>query len=703
MKRAVIFSTLLALAGAVVTNEQGSSVAAVQKVIQMLGDMSAKCKQEKADEEVTFAEFSTWCKMEQAQLKDNIKKGAESIEELTASIGLLGSEAKTLGEEISKLQNDVAEYEADMKAATKQRAKDHEAFLAEEQDYSESLDALERAIAVMSKQDYDRKGSGASLLQVSQNAQIPEKAKAVIAAFVGMMDDSEDEAPPEANAYEFQGGGIVSLLKKLKDDFREKLGECQKEEANSLHAYNMKYTDLKDSVENSNADIEEKTATKERKLEQRALDKKELASTISVKKEDETTLKDAVTECEEKTLSFEEKQKLRAEEIEAISTAIGILKGDDMQTGSAHLGLAQRIMQSIPTSLAQLRGQDAVSEETENIHRHITDFLASEGNRLHSRDLSLLAEKLAADPFAKVKKLIDDMITRLLEEAHADADHEGFCDTEIGKSKVTRAKLSSDIDALNAAVEEGKSTIMMLTEEVATLSKEVADLDSSMAEATKMRTAEKAKNKNTVEDSEAAVKAVAAATAVLKKFYEGASTATALTQTDESRPIMGTDEWDALANPNFKGTVDKGHKSGMQTFGKKYSGQQDEAGGVLAMLEVISSDFNNVIADTNAAESQSQTAYEDFMAEAKRNKAMKEKKIDMDNADKAAAETKLQDDTKDLKGTQDELLAADRYYEKLVPQCFDKGMTFEERTKARESEISSLKQALKILSGQGGA
>merc|ERR1719421_546233 len=223
-----------------------------------------------------------------------------------------------------------------------------------------------------------------------------------------------------------------------------------------------------------------------------------------------------------------------------------------------------------------------------------------------------------------------------------------------------------------------------------------------MTAATKMRTKEKAQNKVTVDDSAAAAKAVAAATAVLKKFYEGASTATGFAQvsTEQERPRMGTDEWKALANPNFKGTVDKGHKAGMQTFGKKYSGQQDEAGGVLAMLEVISSDFNNVIADTNAAESQSQTAYEDFMAESKRNKAMKEKKIDMDNADKAAAETKLQDDTKDLKGTQDELLAADRYYSKLVPQCFDKGQTFEEWTKSRESEIASLKQALKILSGQ---
>merc|ERR1719183_1780648 len=412
------------------------------------------------------------------------------------------------------------------------------------------------------------------------------------------MGDASDVAAyeaPEANAYEFQSGGIVSMLKRLKDEFRGKLGQCQKEEMNSKHAYDMKYADLKDSVENSNSDIDEKTATKARKEEQQANDKKELTSTIAVKKEDESTLQDAEVECKEKGLSFDEKQKLRSEEIEAIQTAIGILKGDDMQTGTANLALSQS-----KTSFAQLRGKDAAAEETENIHRKITDFIASEGARLRSRGLQLLAEKLAADPFAKVKKLIDGMITRLLEEAHADADHEGFCDTEVGKSKVTRAKLSEDIDALNAAIEEGKSTIMMLTDEIATLSKEVADLDASRTAATKMRTTEKAKNKVVVEDSEAASKAVAAATAVLTKFYEGASTATGFVQTEEARPKMGTDEWNALANPNFKGTVDKGHKAGMQTFGKTYQGQQDEAGFVLAMLEVIQADFSNIQADTNA-------------------------------------------------------------------------------------------------------
>merc|ERR1719360_161003 len=243
---------------------------------------------------------------------------------------------------------------------------------------------------------------------------------------------------------------------------------------------------------------------------------------------------------------------------------------------------------------------------------------------------------------------------------------------------------------------------------MATLTKEVEELVKSMAEATDLRTNEKATNKVTVKDAQAAQKAVAAATAVLKDFYEKAATATALMQAKTPNPRqwglktgvkMGTDEWNALANPNFKGTVDKGHKEDMQTFGESYEGQQDEAKyGILALLEVVASDFANLEADTTATEAANQKAYEDFMIESKKNQAVKEKKIEMNTADKAAAETKLQEDIADLKSTQDELLAAERYYKKLVPQCIDQGMTWDERVKARESEIASLKQALQILS-----
>jgi len=278
----------------------------------------------------------------------------------------------------------------------------------------------------------------------------------------------------------------------------------------------------------------------------------------------------------------------------------------------------------------------------------------------------------------------------------------------MGKSKITRNKLTEDIDSLEAAIEKGKATIQTLADDTATLMQEVEDLTKSMGEATELRESEKETNKVTVKDAQAAQKAVAAATAVLKDFYEKAATATALVQAKTPNPRqwglktgvkMGTDEWNALADPNFKGKVDTGHKEEMQTFGETYEGQQDEAQyGILALLEVIQSDFANLEADTSAAEAANQKAYEEFMTESKKNKSVKAKKIEMNTSDKATAEATLQEDIADVKSTQDELLAAERYYKKLVPQCIDQGMTWDERVKARESEIASLKQALEILS-----
>jgi septal ring factor EnvC (AmiA/AmiB activator) len=652
------------------------------------------------DEQVAFAEFEAFCANGKPALKKKIAKSAETIETLNAEIGKLTSDVANLGEEIAGLQADVTKFEADKKAHEAASVKDHKAFIEESTDYSESVDALDRAIQVLSEKDGNI--PGASMLQLSMNdKRMPAKAKSLISAFLG-LEDADQFEPPEANAYESQSGGIIEMLKKLKDEFRAKLGQCQKEEMNRAHAVNMVQQDLTDSIDNANKDIEEKTAEKEAKKEKIAEDKKELASTIEVKAADEHLLENLDVECEQKKLSFDEKQKLRADEIEAIGKASEILSGDDVSGNAAeHLGFVQT-----GSSFAQLRS----TQGSEGINRQVRDFIASEGQRLHSKRLTLVSEKIrAGDQFAKIRGLIDDMITRLLEEANADAEKEGWCDTEMGKSKVTRNKLSEEIDGLDAAIEDGKATIMKLTQEVADLSKDIEDLDAEMTESTELRTSEKAKNKHTIMDAKAAQTAVSQATAVLKDFYAKAAKATALLQQHKAPAAlvqtkgikMGTEEWQALANPNFQGTIDKGHKAGMQTFGETYTGNQDAAGGVMALLEVALSDFANLEADTKATEAEAENSYNKFMTECKRSKATKSKKIELDNSDKADAQTKLQEDVAELKSTQDELIAADKYHEKLVPQCIDQGMTWEQVQAARQEEITSLKQALETLESQG--
>eukprot|EP00928_Gymnodinium_smaydae_P054004 TRINITY_DN37857_c0_g1_i1.p1 TRINITY_DN37857_c0_g1~~TRINITY_DN37857_c0_g1_i1.p1 ORF type:complete len:723 (-),score=210.08 TRINITY_DN37857_c0_g1_i1:141-2309(-) len=705
-------SSLALVAIAAEASDLRSAGPGITKVVSMLNDMAATAKKEKQEEEVAFAKFQTFCGDESARLKKEISANGQEVEVLSSGIASLQSDAKTLGGAVAELQTSVSAFEADRTKQTKQRKEDNAAFLAEAQDYTESISALERALMTLQSQAHDRPASAALAELSSVRARAPTELASAVAALQAF---SQSEAPaglsydaPQANAYEFQSSSIVDLLKRLKDEFRSKLSECQKQEMNSKHAFEMIKQDLSDSIEIATKDISEKSAEKERKVEAAAADKKRLAATQATKKSNEDTLAELSTECKEKRFSFDEKQQLRGEEIEAIQKAVEILSSPEVAgNGNKYFSFSQG---SVATALPQfLRSNEggaaigargsAASVRSAGIHRRAREYLATEGKRLHNKELASFAETLSTTPFSKVAKMIESLINRLMEEANTDASHEGYCDTEMGKSKLTRAKLNEDIESLNARVEEGKSTALKLTQLIENLSEELAALEKAMTEAVEMRASEKQANAATVKDAKDAQKAVTAALAVLKDFYAKALATTAFVQTNSQVPKMGSDEWTSLANPSFKGTVDKGHKEGMQTFGAAYKGQQDKAGGVLALLEVVLSDFASLEADTNADEATSAKSHKDFMTQCKKDKAVKSNQLELSQADKIRTEEKIHTDTADLKGTQDSLLAAQRYYEKLAPQCVDQGMSFDERAAARQAEIASLKEALKILGG----
>merc|ERR1719478_2006342 len=147
----------------------------------------------------------------------------------------------TLSKEIAGLDEDISVWEGDKRASTEVRELENADYLRTHKDYSESVDALERAIAVLKKQAYDR--SQDALMQVKGAKFIPDSAKKVISAFLAQRselgDDPMSVSAPEANAYEFQSQGVVDMLEKLHDKFEDERTDLEKEESNTRHAYEM--------------------------------------------------------------------------------------------------------------------------------------------------------------------------------------------------------------------------------------------------------------------------------------------------------------------------------------------------------------------------------------------------------------------------------------------------------------------------------
>merc|ERR1719231_546204 len=186
-------------------------------------------------------------------------------------------------------------------------------------------------------------------------------------------------------------------------------------------------------------------------------------------------------------MEVEQNQKVRQEELDAIAKAIEIMSSDEV-SGSADKHLPG-LIQTSSNSYVQLR-----STAHSSAQQAVAIFLDDKAERIGSRILALLASKVQADPFKKIVKMIKDMITKLTEEANEEAEHKGFCDSELGANKQTRDTKTEESETLKATVEELSADIAKLAQEITDLSAQITELDAAMKKATDMRVSEKEKN-----------------------------------------------------------------------------------------------------------------------------------------------------------------------------------------------------------------
>jgi len=642
----------------------GTDVTPIQKVISMMNGMLQKGKEEKHKEEVAFNTFKVWCDQTRSETQKSIQDAADMIVQLNADIDKANADAENLKGEIKELDAAIAVAEDELAAAKAIRKKELADYKATHLDLSESVDALGRAVQVLSSKDV--KVSQASLLQIQKMPTIPAREKAVISSFLDMAEHMESGAP-EAAGYEFQSGGVVKMMEGLKTKFEDQRLAVEKAEIAAVSNFQTLAMQLTDDIKNMNKSVDQKTEKKATRLSDAAEAKGDLVITKKSKEEDETKLTDATAECVARSDEYEKNQVLRSEEIKAISTAQGILASPAV-SGNAD----KHLPKFVQTSLAQLRSSTVDNKAS---REKVVALLQARAKKLGSRYLALVATRAAEDPFGKVKKMIKDMIVKLMEEANAEADHKGFCDTELATNKQTREIKSAEVEDLSATIEKNTADIAQLMDQIKTLADDIGAITSQQAEATEIRASEKAKNQEAIADAKEAQGAVEKAKKVLQDFYDSAGGAAFVQHGSDLSSEM------------------------RQATKAPYKGMMAGGGNLVDFMDVILSDFARLEAEHSTEEDQQQSAHQKFMDETTEDKEVKEVEMKHNTNKKDQLDEVTRNLKKELELTQKELDAALEYYEKLKPDCVDQGLSYEDRVASREAEIESLQEALKILSG----
>merc|ERR1719217_1290029 len=406
---------------------------------------------------------------------------------------------------------------------------------------------------------------------------------------------------------------------------------------------------LEDQIAADNKNLNEEKSAKDAAAEGKATAEGDLAVTTKSLANNEEALATANSDCMTTAADHEATVAARTEELKVIATAEKILKDSTSGAEGQTYSLLQMAAASKMKTHADLANSEVITLVKKLAHDHHSAALAQLASRIAV--IARYGSKSGGDPFAKVKGLIGEMITKLEKEAEAEATEKAYCDEEMAKTEAKKAELADDIAKLTNSIDKAAARSASLKEEVVELEKELAAIANEQSEMDKLRAEQNANYKKAKAELEQGLGGVRKALGVLRDYYGGAA---AMLQESDSKFSS------FMQQPAAPQQHEKSSGAG---------------GSIISILEVCESDFATNLAKEESAEADSAANYEKVTQENKVATATKSQDAKYKTKEAAGLDKQISELSSDRDTSSTELAAVMEYYAKIRERCVAKPET----------------------------
>jgi len=660
-----------------VNNDQDAMPgAAIKRVIDMLDNLIAEMDAEAASDEKQFTEFTAWCTRQQQATSDSIEALQTLIEDLTAALAKLYAQKSELESQLEKLRSEIATTRSQIAQATEKRNEEHARFVAEQNDFDNSIAACGKAIEILKqhygdgKEEKAEKPAWMSMIQgqVHIVRTALEKRSRKVPQFMSLLQQPTDFLQSQKDRYGAKTGdalNIVDQMNILKDTFAEDKQSAIDEENKLQNMYSTLMAEKTELLNSLIAERDAKQATLNAVNQEIAEKETAKANAEAELKDEQAYLANIKKLCSDTAILYESRKKDRAEEKLATQEAIKVLGG------SAGEALLQR---------QQMQGMRLMQEASRHHSmggcpkcRKAASLLSESARSLRSGLLATAAAAtMGTDAVMDVVHALEGLIERLEEDQKMETEHKEWCEEEMAATQAKEAHHTALVEEFSQKIADETETVAEKKQAIADTIDAIKRADENMEQLTNIRAQEKSDFEGELQNYKDALTALNQAIDILAKFY--------------------------ASKKSFVQTAVAPREMTPGVFDNVY--QQKGGSGIIGMISTVRTEYETGKADLEKAEAQAIVDFNNARDAYRKARADLVSQQDRLEVELQTAENNLSQYQEDKASNEQEVAASKAYYGQLKNSCDGLLEHYDERVKLRREEKGAIEKAIDVLKNE---